>query len=236
MMGGVIAASRRVAAAGDVIADLFSSEQSGAYYDLDDLSLLAQNADGTGAVTADGDPVGYWEPTHGSGTITQSDVSRKGTYRTDGTLRWVEVAENSFLSVPTLTAQDTFMAGVKLPLDEPFGLANYNNNNGFFIGDPGNNTDSDANQPGAAYRVDAVGIPEPSTRDDVYQTMVDNLFHVVTCEGLSFLNDSLAIPGFPGTGIASLMHLTSILTRETLSTSERDTAEAELAGNSGVTL
>lgn len=59
-------------------ADLFASSEEGAFFDFSSASYLRQNSDGTGAVTAVGDPVGWAEDLSGNGNnATQStDTAR----------------------------------------------------------------------------------------------------------------------------------------------------------------
>ena len=60
---------------------LFASSEEGAWYDPSDLTSLAQNSDGTGAVTV-GDPVGYMADKSGNGNhATQATASRRPILR-----------------------------------------------------------------------------------------------------------------------------------------------------------
>lgn len=70
---------------------LFLSGEQGAWYDPSDLSTLFQDAAGAPPVTADGDPVGLMLDKSGNGKhATQTVSAARPTYRTDGTLHWLE--------------------------------------------------------------------------------------------------------------------------------------------------
>ena len=70
---------------------LFEEGQQGAWYDPSDLSTLFQDSAGTTPVTADGDPVGLMLDKSGNDNhASQSTTAAKPTYRTDGTLHWLE--------------------------------------------------------------------------------------------------------------------------------------------------
>jgi hypothetical protein len=71
--------------------DLFQSGEQGAWYDPSDLTTLFQDAAGTIPVVSDGDPVGLMQDKSGNGSdATQSVSASRPTYRTDGTLHWLE--------------------------------------------------------------------------------------------------------------------------------------------------
>jgi hypothetical protein len=71
--------------------DLFQSGEQGAWYDPSDLTTLFQDDAGTTPVVSDGDPVGLMQDKSGNGNdATQSVSARRPTYRTDGTLHWLE--------------------------------------------------------------------------------------------------------------------------------------------------
>jgi len=70
---------------------LFAQGQQGAWYDPSDLATLFQDAAGTIPVTGDGDFVGLMLDKSGNGNhASQSTTAAKPTYRTDGTLHWLE--------------------------------------------------------------------------------------------------------------------------------------------------
>lgn len=62
-----------------------------AWYDPSDLSTLKQNSNGTGAVTTDGDRVGYIADKSGNGNhAIQATAGSRATYKTAGGLHWLE--------------------------------------------------------------------------------------------------------------------------------------------------
>lgn len=70
---------------------LFLQGEQGIWYLPSDLSTLFQDAAGTIPVTTDGDPVGLMLDKSGNGNhATQSVASSRPTYRTNGTLRWLQ--------------------------------------------------------------------------------------------------------------------------------------------------
>ena len=70
---------------------LFQSGEQGAWYDPSDLSTLFQDAAGTTPVTADGEPVGLMTDKSGNGNdVSQAVAAARPTYKTDGTLHWLE--------------------------------------------------------------------------------------------------------------------------------------------------
>jgi len=78
-----------------LIAQLFGNGEQGAMYvpqpQLHGQQVLYQDAAGTVPVTADGDPVGLMLDQSGNGNhATQTTSASRPTYRTDGTLHWLE--------------------------------------------------------------------------------------------------------------------------------------------------
>lgn len=72
-------------------ASLFVGGYAGAYFDISDIASLKQNSNGTGAVTADGDPVGYVADKSGNGkNIVQPTAGKRPIYRTSGGLAWLD--------------------------------------------------------------------------------------------------------------------------------------------------
>lgn len=70
---------------------LFGNSEQGVWYDPSDLSTLFQDSAGTTPVTADGQPVGLMLDKSGNDNhATQSVSAARPTYRTDGTLHWIE--------------------------------------------------------------------------------------------------------------------------------------------------
>lgn len=82
--------SRRGGSAAFAPAALFASAEKGAWYDPSDLTSLKQNSDGTGAVTADGDPVGYMADKSGNGNhLIMATAAARPLYKTSGGLHWL---------------------------------------------------------------------------------------------------------------------------------------------------
>lgn len=70
---------------------LFAAGEQGLWLDPSDLSTLFQDDGGTVPVTADGDPVGLILDKSGNGNhASQATLASRPTYRTDGTLHWLE--------------------------------------------------------------------------------------------------------------------------------------------------
>lgn len=90
-------------------------------YDISDVSSLRQNTNGTTAVTADGDPVGYVTDLSGNGyhLIAVSDSARP-VYRTDGVLHWLEVdgSADAMQSAASLQVQLPSFASVSVYREE----------------------------------------------------------------------------------------------------------------------
>jgi hypothetical protein len=93
--------------------DLFQSGEQGAWYDPSDLTTLFQDDAGTTPVVSDGDPVGLMQDKSGNGNdATQSVSASRPTYRTDGTLHWLEfdgVDDNMYSS--TLSISHPLLVG-----------------------------------------------------------------------------------------------------------------------------
>jgi hypothetical protein len=73
----------------DIIAAMFAGTD-GSFF-VPQKEYMFQNSDGTGAVTADGDPVGKWLDISGNDNhATQTVSADRPIYKTDGTLEWLE--------------------------------------------------------------------------------------------------------------------------------------------------
>jgi hypothetical protein len=69
---------------------LFSGGEKGFWLDASDLTKMFQLSGGTGAVTADGDPVGYYLDKSGNAhTVTNSSAGQRPLYKTDGSKHWL---------------------------------------------------------------------------------------------------------------------------------------------------
>jgi hypothetical protein len=72
----------------DIIAAMFASTDGS--FLVPKKEYMFQNSDGTGAVTADGDPVGKWLDLSGNDNhATQTVSADRPIYKTDGTLEWL---------------------------------------------------------------------------------------------------------------------------------------------------
>lgn len=72
-------------------AKLFANSEVGLWIDPSDLSTMWQDSAKTTTVAADGDPVGYIADKSGNGFyFEQGTSSQRPTYRTDGTLHWLD--------------------------------------------------------------------------------------------------------------------------------------------------
>jgi len=71
---------------------LFAKGEAGGWWDPSDLTTLFQNLNGTTAVTADGDPVGYIADKSGRGNhlIAAANDTTRPTFKTSGGLSWIE--------------------------------------------------------------------------------------------------------------------------------------------------
>lgn len=70
---------------------LFAGGAQGAWYDPSDPASLFQDVGGTVPVTSDGDPVALIQDLSGNGNHALQDVApARPTWRTDGTLSWLE--------------------------------------------------------------------------------------------------------------------------------------------------
>lgn len=71
--------------------ELFKGGKQGVWYDPSDKSTLFQDVAGTVPVTKDGDPIGLMKDKSGNGYhATQTVSTARPTYRTDGTLHWLD--------------------------------------------------------------------------------------------------------------------------------------------------
>lgn len=70
---------------------LFGGGLLGGWYDPSDISTMFQNSNGTTAVAADGDPVGYIADRSGAGNhLIQATAGARPLYKTSGGLSWLE--------------------------------------------------------------------------------------------------------------------------------------------------
>lgn len=90
-MSGMLLLGILSSAMSSSIRPLFANGEQGLWYDPSDLSTLFQDSAGTIPVTADGDPVGLILDKSGLGNHAfQVTLASRPTYRTDGTLHWLE--------------------------------------------------------------------------------------------------------------------------------------------------
>ncbi|TPM33742.1 hypothetical protein FJ955_03100 [Mesorhizobium sp. B2-2-2] len=77
---------------------LFGVSDDGGWYDVSDLATLKQDSGGTGAVSADGDPVGFIGDKSGKGHhLRQATSGARPTLRISGPLKWLEFTTNKFM-------------------------------------------------------------------------------------------------------------------------------------------
>lgn len=74
---------------------LFADGGNGCWYDPYDLSTMFQDAAGTMQVTSDGDPVALWKDKSGNNNDVDASSTDPATFRTNGTLNWVELGDNN---------------------------------------------------------------------------------------------------------------------------------------------
>jgi hypothetical protein len=102
---------------------LFRNGAQGAWFDPSDLSTLFQDAAGTIAVTAAGQPVGRMADKSGGGRhATQTTLSARPIYRTDGQRHWLEfdgVDDRMVLAAPLDLNSGTVVMGLSEPLNTP---------------------------------------------------------------------------------------------------------------------
>lgn len=121
---------------------------SGRVYDLSQAALLKQNSDGTGTVSADGDPVAWVKDIAGGGSrqarhLTQTVATgRRPLYRSSAGINSLEFdGFDDYFSMPDLAyfTQGHFLASLKRDLDP----STTDRNAGPPIGQSGSNTGSD---------------------------------------------------------------------------------------------
>lgn len=105
-----------------------------AWYDPSDFSTLFQNSNGTTAVTADGDPVGYMADKSGNGHhLIQATAASRPLYKTSGGLRWLEFdGTDDFLAV-------SYGGNLTEPWEAVSALRRLSASNGHLIGGAGDN-------------------------------------------------------------------------------------------------
>jgi len=119
---------------------LFRGAASGVWFDPSDLSTLFQDVAGTVPVEADGDPVALMLDKSGNGNhAAQPVVAARPTWRSDGTLSWLEFdGVDDRLVVPgiTFTKPDlTICAGLAhAPGGLAWGSVRSRTTNGYYVG------------------------------------------------------------------------------------------------------
>ena len=103
------------------------------WYDISDLSTLFQDSAGTTPVTSDGDPVGRINDKSGNGFYcSQSIVSAKPTYKTDGTYHWLLFDGGDFLDISNnlwsgaVSSDNTLVAGAQVTATGTRGIIGVN--------------------------------------------------------------------------------------------------------------
>lgn len=107
------------------------------WYDPSDLTTMFQNSNGTTAVTADGDPVGYIADKSGNGKHwIQATAAARPLYKTGGGLHWLQfdgtddglgvstvALENAMTAIYGLLTSDTRFVSFWAPSGIGFGIA-----------------------------------------------------------------------------------------------------------------
>lgn len=157
-------------------AELFSGGALGAWYDFSDTSTLFQDVAATIPVSADGDPVAVALDLSGNGKqAVQSALSARPTWRTDGTLSWIEFdGVDDHLLIPAIAytapftaclGQQRFTNSAYAAFRSPPSLPPYKYSGLSIAGDASTALLST----GGAVRIDAV--PYTGSRDQLYNTL-----------------------------------------------------------------
>lgn len=118
----------------DIIAAMFASTD-GSFF-APQKEYMFQNSDGTGAVTADGDPVGKWLDLSGNGNhATQTVSADRPIYRTDGTLEWL-----AFNGVNQWIVGSDYSSALSQPNSAMMGITNPSGANKIFLGSTNTST------------------------------------------------------------------------------------------------
>jgi hypothetical protein len=116
----------------DIIAAMFAS--TGGSFFVPKKEYMYQNSDGTGAVTADGDPVGKWLDISGNDNhATQTVSADRPIYKTDGTLEWL-----AFNGVNQWIVGSDYSSALSQPNSAMMGITNPSGTNVVYLGS--NNT------------------------------------------------------------------------------------------------
>ncbi|TPJ56613.1 hypothetical protein, partial [Mesorhizobium sp. B2-6-7] len=104
---------------------LFGVSDDGGWYDVSDLATLKQDSGGTGAVSADGDPVGFIGDKSGKGRhLLQTTSGARPTLRIAGPLKWLEFTTGKFIlenSAGFVPVPGTYLGAACKPQDNNTG-------------------------------------------------------------------------------------------------------------------
>jgi hypothetical protein len=156
---------------------LFRSGVEGAWHDPSDLATLFQDVAGTLPVTADGDPVALMRDKSGNGhDAFQSNAARRPTWRSNGTLAWLEFdgvddrMEVGPTTFPT-TAALTCCAGLSyVPGGSGWGSLRSRVDNGIYAGLSNASITGPISNTGGAFRLN--GLPAPTDRKALREALV----------------------------------------------------------------
>jgi hypothetical protein len=164
---------------GEVVAgftplDLFQSGEQGVWYDPSDLSTLFQDDAGTTPVVSDGDPVGLMQDKSGNGNdATQSVSASRPTYRTDGTLHWLEFdGVDDYMESLAMTTVTYSLMGVKRNDSSNFiSLYDSTNNAYITVTQQGSSSFSiDKNSGSPTYKINNTDL-SPLTRNGLHEAV-----------------------------------------------------------------
>lgn len=205
------------------------------WFDFSDSTTLAQNSDGTGAVTANGDPVGYVRSKVGSITGTQATSSLRPTWLANWragrpSIAMANVNTTGFLlsGNPFGTAATLIYAG-QATSGTVWVTYQASPNNNYYcdVFQSGNSGSPASNMGTTSYRINRSAVT--ATRATLYSTVTNNAY-LLTVSGIS-LTAAVTSPGlfnYPGASMTGRCGEWITYTRA-LSTAEITAVENYLA-------
>ena len=211
------------------------------HYDPADISTLFQDSAGTTPVTADGDPVARINDVTGSGVNLDDPINDAGrpTYRTDGTLHWLELdGVDDSLSNFGWSGVKPVNAHVFIGASSgPSAFMLFNSNNGLFMG-TGENGNGNPHYTGLTLGSTIVdGVSIGSTRGDLYSAVEPNDGHVVEFAGADMSAwQNLTVGRYSASGFRLQGNIYQIAIYDNPTPETIAAARAYMAAKSGVTL